>query len=353
MGHVLNVHQRRFTQPPDAVASWLDDIWSGTSRDVFPRDVLPTWRSSAGGVTRFGHANLRFELEEWNRERWRAGFRVRRFDGWHGFDLTPEGAGTVLTHTLEGDTKGSLLWQWPLVVRPIHDWAVEALFDRLQAALESGQVPARTDREMPAKARLAFSAFSTFQGLALPGNWGATADEVHAPLPCDAVLPEHDQVLFRAVTVNAAPEVMFRWLCQLRVAPYSYDLIDNFGRQSPVELTPGLERLEAGQRAMRIFTLVSFEAPHHLTLSVTDPRAIGAFGQVAGTYAVRPLDDGRCRLVVKLLVRYPRSAWGRLMQRLLPWGDLLMMRRQLKNLSALAEDQSGQPARQARGQSLG
>jgi len=86
----------------------------------------------------------------------------------------------------------------------------------------------------------------------------------------------------RAIAVDAPGALLFRWLCELRVAPYSYDLLDNLGRRSPRELTPGLERLEVGQRFMRIFSLVPFTPDDHLTL-----RAPG----VAVTYAVRERAD--------------------------------------------------------------
>jgi polyketide cyclase/dehydrase/lipid transport protein len=168
-------------------------------------------------------------------------------------------------------------------------------------------------------------------------TWGSTAAERALPFPCDRHLGDPDAAYFRAVDVDAAPSVVFRWLCQLRAAPYSYDWIDNLGRRSPRELTPGLERLEVGQTVMTIFELVEFEPDRHIT-AVTR-RAQRLFGEVAATYLVvpQPGTDGS-RLVVKLRVRYPPNPFGRLLIRpLLPWGDLVMMRRQLLNLKRLAE----------------
>ena len=57
-------------------------------------------------------------------------------------------------------------------------------------------------------------------------SWGTTAEERARDFPCDASLDHIDDRLFRGITINAAPEVVFRWLCQLQVAPYSYDLLD-------------------------------------------------------------------------------------------------------------------------------
>jgi hypothetical protein len=169
-------------------------------------------------------------------------------------------------------------------------------------------------------------------------TWGSTPAERAATYPCDNVLADPEQALWRAVDVGAPPETTFRWLCQLRVAPYSYDWIDNLGRRSPRELTPGLERLEVGQRFMTMFVLADFEPDRSLTLR----HAGRLWGRIAVTYRVTPAGDGGSRLTVKLLVRFPRRSPLRLPFRaLLPAGDLVMMRRQLLNLKALAERSAG------------
>jgi len=166
-------------------------------------------------------------------------------------------------------------------------------------------------------------------------HWGSTAAERAERYPCDELLADPDVVLYRAVDVGAPGEVVFRWLCQLRVAPYSYDWIDNWGRQSPRELGEGLGRLAPGQRVMRIFRLESFERDRHLTLRLDDPWGLRLFGELAGTYRVTSRGSGS-RVVVKLLLRRPRGAF-RLLAPLLPFGDWIMMRKQLLQLKALAE----------------
>src|ERR671918_2480588 len=135
-------------------------------------------------------------------------------------------------------------------------------------------------------------------------NWGVTPEERELEFPCDRHLSDPDDAMYRAVTVDASAPIVFRWLCQLRVAPYSYDWIDNLGRRSPRRLTEGLVELEVGQRIMTIFRLAALEEGRSITLDTTTP----LFGRVAVTYQVTPTATDRSRLVAKLaFVAPPRS----------------------------------------------
>ncbi|HEY7597227.1 MAG TPA: hypothetical protein VH969_29045 [Actinophytocola sp.] len=163
----------------------------------------------------------------------------------------------------------------------------------------------------------------------IPEIWGATRAEVAEPYPCDELVPGPTESWFRAVDVDAAPPAVYRWLCQLRVAPYSYDFIDNLGRRSPRTLTPGLTELALGQPVMNIFTLAGFVQDLELTVRLTDRWARLMFGDLAVTYRVAP-----GRLVAKLVVSARPLSFLR--RRFLAWGDLVMMRRQLRTIARLA-----------------
>jgi hypothetical protein len=140
-------------------------------------------------------------------------------------------------------------------------------------------------------------------------------------LPCDALCPRAGIRADRAISAAAPASIVFAWLCQLRVAPYSYDILDNFGRRSPRERNPELRHLEIGQRFMTIFALQSFVDGEQITLLAKG---------VAVTYAVRP-DGVGSRLHVRVLFEGPR-----LVARALALGDLVMMRKQLITLKSLA-----------------
>jgi hypothetical protein len=169
-------------------------------------------------------------------------------------------------------------------------------------------------------------------------TWGTTVAERALAYPCDRYVEAPRDELFRGVSVNAPAAVVFRWLCQLRAAPYSYDWIDNFGRRSPQRLTSGLEALVPGQRVMTIFELADFEQDRSITVRIFERgRAHRLFGSAAITYVAAERPDGETRLLAKISIRRSRGLIARSMRLILAWGDLVMMRRQLLNLKRLAE----------------
>lgn len=182
----------------------------------------------------------------------------------------------------------------------------------------------------------------------LPHVWGATPAEVLRDYPADRLLDGRTLAMTRAVPVAAPQELAWRWLCQIAVAPYSYDLLDNRGRRSPRELTPGADDLHVG-KLMMIFRVTSYEPGHHWT-GVTTPAAARLFGPVAVTYAAEPFETARpsppqeppgpdaaaSRMVCRLVCEVDGPV-ARLRAPLLAWGDLVMMRKELLTLRSLAE----------------
>ena len=168
-------------------------------------------------------------------------------------------------------------------------------------------------------------------------SWQVTEAEKQLVYPCDTYLQSADEFLYRAVTISASPRVVFDWLCQLRVAPYSYDWIDNAGKQSPRQKDPSLRKLNTRQTFMQIFRLIDFREDQHITLETFLPHAEAMFGKIVGCYFIRPESEGQTRLIVKLRVKRSTHKFFSLLSALLPWGDWIMMRKQLLTIKELAE----------------
>ena len=158
-------------------------------------------------------------------------------------------------------------------------------------------------------------------------RWGVTDAEVARTYPCDALVESPTLQAWRGVSVAAPPEAVWPWVAQVRIAPYSYDFIDNRGRRSPRELA-GLPEPQVGERfttagGRELGRIVSVAPGEQLTGTI-----MGAFM----SYVLVPQERDATRLLLKVVLRTAR--WRTLG---LAVGDLVMARRQLLTLKQLAE----------------
>jgi len=158
-------------------------------------------------------------------------------------------------------------------------------------------------------------------------RWGVVDSETRRHYPCDEFVSSPTLEAWRGVSVHAAPEVVWPWLTQVRIAPYSYDWIDNSGRRSPRRLL-GLSEPRVGEAfttagGRELGRIVSVDTGRELT-----GRILGAYM----SYVLVPAEQGSTRLLLKVVM-----STNRLLAPALCVGDLIMARRQLMNLKELAE----------------
>ncbi|MBO3750010.1 hypothetical protein J5X84_28345 [Streptosporangiaceae bacterium NEAU-GS5] len=161
----------------------------------------------------------------------------------------------------------------------------------------------------------------------LGDRWGVTDSDVLRSYPCDDFVASPTLQAWRGVRIEASTEAVWPWVAQVRLAPYSYDWIDNRGRRSPRKLV-GLPEPRAGERfttagGRQRGRIVSVDVGKQLTGSI-----MGAFM----SYVLVPQGHDATRLLLKVVMQTAR--WAALGVSV---GDLIMARRQLLNLKHLAE----------------
>ena len=158
-------------------------------------------------------------------------------------------------------------------------------------------------------------------------RWGVTQPEIDRHYPCDEFVSEPGLRLWRGVTVQASPQRVWPWVVQIRLGPYSYDWIDNFGRRSPQRLcnlrepAPG-DPFTSGLGGRDLGRILAVTPGQDLTATI--------MGAVM-SYVLVPAGS-HTRLLLKVV-----ASQGGIAARLLSVGDLIMARRQLLNLARLAE----------------
>lgn len=164
-------------------------------------------------------------------------------------------------------------------------------------------------------------------------TWGATPAEVSRSLPSDQLVERPSFNATRAITIDAAPHDVWPWLVQVgvtRAGWYSYDLLDNLGRDSARRIIPELQSLAEGdvipmspdgKHGMRV---LSMQAPHSMV-----------WGEAGDTTWAWQLDEtgvGGTRLVARVRSRYRWLSPSIAFSLLLELGDIWMMRKMLLNL---------------------
>lgn len=157
-------------------------------------------------------------------------------------------------------------------------------------------------------------------------RWGVTDSDVSRRYPCDDFVVSPALQAWRGVRVEAPAEVVWPWVTQVRLAPYSYDLIDNLGSRSPRNLV-GLPEPHVGEQfttagGRKVGRIVSVDPGEQLTGTI-----MGAFMSYVLVH-----QGHSTRLLLKVVMQTTR--WAALG---LSVGDLIMARRQLLNFKQLAE----------------
>jgi hypothetical protein len=173
-------------------------------------------------------------------------------------------------------------------------------------------------------------------GKVIGDRWGVSESEVARAYPCDDFVASPALQAWRGVRVEAPPAAVWPWVAQIRLAPYSYDWIDNRGRRSPRELA-GLPEPRAGDPFTAVGghpagRILSVDPGSHLTATIMGARM---------SYVLVPQDDGETRLLLKVVAQCRR--W---VAPAFSVGDLVMARRQLLNLKGLAEHHHHQATHQ-------
>lgn len=212
-------------------------------------------------------------------------------------------------------------------------------------------------RWLPRAAVAAAASVAAYELVASPWhqNWGATADEATRPLPGDDLVAEPATQGTRAITIDAPPEVVWRWVIQLgadRGGFYSYDWLENafgLGIHSADAIVPEWQQREvgdlvhanrAGTGGWYVMEVVPDEA---LVLKMADVpsgqparRDRGLRWEFLWTFAVDGRPDGSTRLLVRERAAFDRTATRVLMA---PVGlvSFVMTRKMLRGIRARAE----------------
>lgn len=182
--------------------------------------------------------------------------------------------------------------------------------------------------------------------------WGTTPQEVAKTLAGDEVpVTRFGMHGTRAITIEAPPEAVYPWIAQIgagKAGWYSYDLLDNLGRESARVVLDEWQHPKVGDPAgpMNPFAPVA-TSPWRIAACEEPLLLLWRNGDLATwVWSLTPTADGGTRLVSRLHVGY-KGASGLAFAPLLEVADFPMFRKMLLGIKERAEVLASADARDA------
>jgi hypothetical protein len=145
--------------------------------------------------------------------------------------------------------------------------------------------------------------------------------------------------LYRSIEIATGPSEIFTWLKQLRIAPYSYDLIDNRWRKSPDYIVENLPPLKVNAHYLLAFHVLEFEENSFIACRFCEPintpvnlymKSLFIEYRIAG-------QGSKSKLWCKLKGHYNRDILSIGFFYTFSVVNKIMMTRQLKNIKRFSE----------------
>lgn len=194
-------------------------------------------------------------------------------------------------------------------------------------------------------------AWSGFQvTLALLDTYGATAEERSAILPGDEKHPGAPIQWKHAITINAPPETVWRWIIQMgdtRAGFYSYMFIERLIDPTPGRYVNASQVNEAWQNPEKglgiiqgAMSIVEWEKERYMLASAPedDPDALGW----TWLWYIRPAANEQTRLNVHMFIQPPGETNSSIMTDIIELGAFIMERNMMSGLKVRAEG-GGEP----------
>lgn len=180
-------------------------------------------------------------------------------------------------------------------------------------------------------------------------RWGATREEVSAPMLGDGEVPDAVYQATRAITIRAPRQDVWPWIAQLgyrRAGWYGFDQFDNDGIPSADHVIPELQNPRIGDViGEEGLTIRAIDPGASLVTSFSHPKTIWVFkegiwpkfGSSSMTYVLSPTDGGQTRLVVRMRFGMRIFSLPTLWWPFFEIGDFLNARKQLRGIKERAE----------------